>query len=74
MNFSIQSVETTVEFTYPWLPLMCGSCGKWGHSEKICSLNKMERMRKKKHRNQRQKLEEEQKNWKEKKRVKQRKK
>lgn len=41
MTFKIQGVDTMVEFAYPWLPSKCSFCEKWGHSEKVCSLNKM---------------------------------
>ncbi|KAF8064721.1 hypothetical protein N665_1171s0002 [Sinapis alba] len=40
MNFTIQGVDTLIDFTYPWLPTKCSSCKKWGHSEKVCSLSK----------------------------------
>lgn len=42
MKFTIQRVETMVEFTYPWLPSKCSTCGKWGHSEKVCSVTDKE--------------------------------
>lgn len=32
-----------VEFAYPWLPSKCDSCGKWGHLEKVCSMNKKQK-------------------------------
>lgn len=41
INFKIQGVQTLVEFTYSWLPSKCSACGKWGHSEKVCSVNKI---------------------------------
>lgn len=40
--FIIGGEEVMVGFTYPWLPSKCGTCGKWGHSEIICTRNKKE--------------------------------
>lgn len=42
INFKIQGIDTMIEYTYPWLPSKCNVCGKWGHKEKVCSLNKTE--------------------------------
>ncbi|KAF8095288.1 hypothetical protein N665_0338s0041 [Sinapis alba] len=36
MNFKFQGKDTLIEFSYPWLPTKCTTCGKWGHSEKVC--------------------------------------
>ena len=36
MNFKFQGKDTLISFTYPWLPTKCSTCGKWGHSEKVC--------------------------------------
>lgn len=32
-----------MEFSYPWLPLRCEVCEKWGHLEKACVMRKNER-------------------------------
>ena len=40
MNFKFQGKDTLIDFTYPWLPTKCPTCGKWGHSEKTCSKQK----------------------------------
>lgn len=29
-----------IDFTYPWLPTKCATCGKWGHMERVCSKQK----------------------------------
>lgn len=31
--------EVEVEFVYPWLPLICQTCSKWGHLADICVIN-----------------------------------
>lgn len=31
--------EETVEYTYPWLPPRCTTCGKWGHFEEGCQVS-----------------------------------
>ncbi|KAL0762900.1 hypothetical protein Bca101_079051 [Brassica carinata] len=36
MNFKFQGKDTLVDFSYPWLPSKCTTCGKWGHLEKVC--------------------------------------
>ncbi|KAG2310324.1 hypothetical protein Bca52824_021881 [Brassica carinata] len=36
MNFKFQGKDTLIDFSYPWLPTKCSTCGKWGHSEKVC--------------------------------------
>ncbi|XP_022566691.2 uncharacterized protein LOC111210528 [Brassica napus] len=36
MNFKYQGKDTLIDFTLPWLPTKCTTCGKWGHSEKDC--------------------------------------
>lgn len=36
MYFTIQGKETLVEYTYPWLPPKCTTCGKWGHYARVC--------------------------------------
>lgn len=36
VNFTKDGKKYLVEFIYPWLPLRCSVCGKWGHSEKVC--------------------------------------
>lgn len=38
--FTIQGKPVNVEFSYPWLPSRCTSCGKWGHLEEVCAVNK----------------------------------
>ncbi|KAF8090070.1 hypothetical protein N665_0489s0010 [Sinapis alba] len=40
MNFNIQGQDTLVEYFYPWLPTKYSTCGKWGHSVKVCPLNR----------------------------------
>lgn len=40
MNFKSQGKDTLIDFSYPWLPTKCSTCGKWGHSEKVCSKQK----------------------------------
>ena len=42
MNFKIGDEEVIVEFAYQGLPTKCRSCGKWGHSDIICSMKKEE--------------------------------
>lgn len=42
INFTKNGKSSLVEFIYPWLPLRCKTCGKWGHVEKACTLNKKE--------------------------------
>lgn len=42
INYNIQGKETTVQFTYPWLPPKCVKCGRWGHYETFCKENKKE--------------------------------
>ncbi|KAL0724385.1 hypothetical protein Bca4012_038984 [Brassica carinata] len=36
MNFTIKGKETLVEYSYPWLPLKCTNCAKWGHLARVC--------------------------------------
>lgn len=36
MNFKFQGKDTLVDFSYPWLPAKCTTCGRWGHLEKVC--------------------------------------
>ena len=43
ITYNIQGEETTVGFTYPWLPARCTKCGKWGHYDTFCALNKKEK-------------------------------
>lgn len=40
INFTKNGVSSLVEFIYPWLPLRCSACGKWGHTDKVCNINK----------------------------------
>lgn len=40
INFTKNGVSSLVEFIYPWLPLRCSTCGKWGHTDKVCIINK----------------------------------
>lgn len=40
INFTKNGKSSLVEFIYPWLPLRCRSCGKWGHVDKACGMNK----------------------------------
>lgn len=37
--FEIKGEEVNVTFEYPWLPLRCGVCRKWGHTEEGCFAN-----------------------------------
>lgn len=43
INFTKNGKSSLVEFIYPWLPLRCRTCGKWGHIAKVCVMNKKER-------------------------------
>lgn len=40
IDFTIQGKETTVKYTYPWLPPKCTICGKWGHYDTFCNVMK----------------------------------
>lgn len=40
INFTKNRTSSLVEFSYPWLPLRCLTCKKWGHVEKSCVMNK----------------------------------
>lgn len=40
INFTKHGKSSLVEFIYPWLPQRCKICGKWGHMEKGCAMNK----------------------------------
>ncbi|KAF8107533.1 hypothetical protein N665_0119s0002 [Sinapis alba] len=40
MKFTFQGKETLVEYTYPWLPVKCHTCEKWGHTTKVCLVNR----------------------------------
>ncbi|XP_056857118.1 uncharacterized protein LOC108835054, partial [Raphanus sativus] len=40
INFTKDGKSSLVEFIYPWLPLRCNTCSKWGHTEKSCVMNK----------------------------------
>ncbi|KAF8089111.1 hypothetical protein N665_0518s0036 [Sinapis alba] len=40
INFTKNGKSSLVEFIYPWLPARCNTCGKWGHTEKACVMNK----------------------------------
>lgn len=40
MNFNIQGEDVLVEFIYPWFPIKCSKCDKWGHSVKACPTTK----------------------------------
>lgn len=40
INFTKNGKSSLVEFSYPWLPLRCHTCRKWGHVEKSCVRNK----------------------------------
>lgn len=42
INFTKNGQSSLVEFIYPWLPDRCHTCGKWGHVEKVCIINKKE--------------------------------
>lgn len=44
ITYNIKGVETTVVFTYPWLPARCTTCRKWGHYATFCSLNKKKKV------------------------------
>lgn len=43
IDFTIGGKEFTAEFYYPWLPSRCSLCEKWGHSDKVCVLNKKDK-------------------------------
>ena len=36
MNFKFQGKDTLVDFSYPWIPSKCTTCGKWGNLEMVC--------------------------------------
>lgn len=40
INFTKVGKSFLVEFSYPRMPLRCHTCGKWGHIEKVCIMNK----------------------------------
>lgn len=40
INFTKNGKSFLVEFSYPWLPMHCHTCKKWGHLEKACVVNK----------------------------------
>lgn len=40
INFTKNGKSSLVEFLYPRLPTRCNTCGKWGHLEKDCVMNK----------------------------------
>lgn len=40
INFTKNGKSSLVEFIYPRLPSRCNTCGKWGHFDKDCVLNK----------------------------------
>ena len=40
INFTKDGKSSLVEFIYPWLPTRCNTCGKWGHEENACVMNK----------------------------------
>lgn len=40
INFTKNGKSSLVEFIYPRLPVRCNTCGKWGHIEKVCEMNK----------------------------------
>lgn len=42
INYTKNGKSTTVEFIYPWLPVRCHTCSKWGHVDKVCVMNKKE--------------------------------
>lgn len=42
INFTKNGKSSLVEFSYPWLPDRCNTCGKWGHIDKVCVMNKKE--------------------------------
>ena len=42
MTFTKNGKAFNVEFIYPWLPLRCLTCAKWGHAEKSCVRSKKE--------------------------------
>lgn len=42
INFTKNGKSSLVEFIYPGLPARCNTCGKWGHMEKVCIMNKKE--------------------------------
>ncbi|XP_048610951.1 uncharacterized protein LOC111205492 [Brassica napus] len=42
INFTKNGKSSPVEFIYPWLPVRCHTCNKWGHTDKVCVMNKKE--------------------------------
>ncbi|KAL0787359.1 hypothetical protein Bca101_003605 [Brassica carinata] len=38
INFTKEGKQFTVKFYYPWLPVRCKLCDKWGHGEAVCAL------------------------------------
>ncbi|XP_009139876.1 uncharacterized protein LOC103863864 [Brassica rapa] len=42
ITFTKGGEEFTVKYFYPWLPLRCNRCEKWGHGEKVCELKRTE--------------------------------
>lgn len=44
IEFTIDGKEFTAEFYYPWLPSRCSLCEKWGHNDKVCVMNKKEKI------------------------------
>lgn len=43
IDYMIQGEKITVEYTYPWLPPRCVSCGRWGHYETFCKEKRKEK-------------------------------
>lgn len=43
IDYMIQGEKITVEYTYPWLPPRCVSCGRCGHYETFCKEKRKEK-------------------------------
>lgn len=39
---SKSGINANIEFSYPWVPMKCSLCAKWGHNEKECSKKRVE--------------------------------
>ena len=43
ITFIKDGKEFTVVYHYPWLPMRCNLCDKWGHGEKVCVMKRKEK-------------------------------
>lgn len=37
---SDKGIDAVIEFKYPWLPVRCTTCSKWGHLAEVCIVGK----------------------------------